>query len=145
MKPLLIGEASTVRNGRAFDGRPGLFLAGLLGMTLAEFLDAFDTVNLLRTWPGRQRGSKGHLFPMDKAVRAAARLKGTLNGRPVVLAGKRVARAFGIRAGFLDVVKLDRSDALLIPHPSGVVRHWNDKVNCKAVARRLWGMLKQGR
>jgi hypothetical protein len=50
-------------------------------------------------------------------------------GSTVLLLGRRVAAAFGVRGGrWLDTVDLPGRDvhALLVPHPSGRCRVWND-------------------
>ena len=95
MKPLLIGEASNLPSGEVFGGRSGERLALLCGMTLERFLESFERVNLLDRWPGRSGGAKGHLFDREEARRSADRLD--LRGRIAVLAGLRVASAFGLR------------------------------------------------
>ncbi len=143
MKPLLIGEACNLPCGTAFSGRSGLTLATLAGLTLDEFLDAFDRVNLLKRWPGRSGGAKGHLFPMKAATAAARRLD--VEGRHVVLAGRRVASAFGLRRfDFLESVALDKGEAscVVVPHPSGIVRLYNEPAFRLRVGRLLRKVLR---
>lgn len=95
-RPLLVGEASNIPGGEPFGGRSGAVLAAMAGLTFDEFRRRFDRVNLLRRWPGREPGqAKGHKFPLAAARHAAARLD--VRGRRVVLAGRRVALAFGLR------------------------------------------------
>lgn len=142
--PLLIGEASRVRDGRPFDGRAGRFLGSLVGLSLEDFLARIEAVNLLKRWPGRQ-AVKGHLFPMDEAKRAVDRLD--LERRDVILAGKRVAAAFGLKeVKWLREVELGRGErsAVVIPHPSGIVRWWNEERNRRAVGRLLERFLRRG-
>src|SRR5687768_10455370 len=141
-RPLLIGEATSVSGGRPFDGRSGRMLAGLAGLSLEEFLDAVEAVNLLPRWPGRSSAPKGHAFPRHDAFVAARRID--LTGRTVVLAGKRVALAFGLReVKWLTPAKVGRGEAFcaVIPHPSGIVRWWNEARNGRAVARFLRRLL----
>jgi hypothetical protein len=142
-RPLLVGEASNLPSGEAFAGRSGRRLADLLGMTIAEFLVAFERVNLIPFWPGRSGGLKGHLFPTDVARLRATSLD--VRGRRVVLAGLRVASAFGLKeVAFLRPVRLDEGEAscVVVPHPSGMVRFYNEKANRRAVGRILRRVLK---
>ena len=114
--------------GRPFDGRPGRCLASLAGMGLEGFLASVEAVNLLPRWPGRQTGGKGHLFPMHEARIAAERMLPRLRGRAVVLAGRRVALAFGLRGcTWLEAMPgaLGALSVAVIPHPSGIVRWYN--------------------
>lgn len=144
MRPLLVGEASNLASGEAFAGRSGLRLAGLLRMSLGDFRDRFECVNLARRWPGREPGkAKGHVFAAAPAAHAARRLR--VGGRVVVLAGRRVAAAFGVGgAAFFEAVDLNRGEeaCVVIPHPSGIVRFWNDAANVRAASRCLKGVLK---
>lgn len=131
---MIVGEASNLPSGEAFGGRSGRFLASLLGVGLPEFMATFDRVNLLSTWPGRSGGRKGHLFPLGEARRAA--LVMDLRGRHVVLAGRRVASAFGIgKAAFLEPAEAGKGEAscVVVPHPSGIVRWYNLPANREAV------------
>jgi hypothetical protein len=59
-----------------------------------------ECLNVLRNYPGPE-GDKGDAFPRQKAQRAARRLWRSLRGCTVLLAGKRVGRAFGIRHNYL--------------------------------------------
>lgn len=61
-------------------------------------------------------------------------------GGPYVLAGKRVAVALGVRAAYFQRVEFAGSWAVVVPHPSGVNRWWNDGQNlgrAKRFLRRL--------
>lgn len=91
-----IGEAPGQAGpaGGALAGRAGKTIAGLLGIAPATFLARFRRVNLLDAWPGKQ--GKGDAFRPATAKGRAARLA----KHPVrlVLLGKRVATAFGVRA-----------------------------------------------
>ncbi len=146
MKPLLVGEASNLPDGRAFGGRSGLRLASLCGLALEEFLDAVEAVNLLDRWPGRSGGEKGHLFPAAEARAAADRLD--VVSRRVVLCGLRVAAAFGLRRPtFLAPAILGRNEAscVVLPHPSGIVRWYNSEANREAAGKALRRMLRRCR
>lgn len=139
-KPLLVGEASNLPDrGEAFRGRSGRFLARLLGVDLAEFHWLFDCVNLLYRRQGKRSGArKGDLFDAAAAKRAARRLD--VRGRVVVLAGKRVARAFGLAdPPWLRRIALGRGEAscFVVPHPSGIVTWYNELLNRRRVAKLL--------
>ncbi len=143
MQPLLVGEACNLASGVAFGGRAGSLLADCLGVKRCRLLEAFECVNLLARWPGRGLGSKGHLFPLDEAKAGAAVLD--LRGRAVVLAGRRVASAFGRRdAEFLEPLVLGRGEAWCraVPAPSGIVRWYNRTCNRDAAGAVLREALK---
>jgi hypothetical protein len=102
-------------------------------------LDAFDTVNLLGRWPGED--GKGAAWDAERAARAARRLP--LRGA-VVLLGLRVRRAYEARhpglgtLGWGDWMRLPlgRAEVTVIPHPSGIVRNYNDPA-ARALAGRV--------
>jgi uracil-DNA glycosylase len=124
---LLVGEApARQRNRRALDGGSGDRLAAMAGMEdRAELLRAFDAVNLLGRWPGAK--GKGTHWDPARARRAAARapLRGVC-----VLLGSRVAHAYGLGdVGPFQLVKLPRALAVVVPHPSGVNRLYNEAEN----------------
>lgn len=54
-----------------------------------------------------------------------------------MLAGRRMARAFGVRAPYLRPVATRWFVALVVPHPSGANSWWNDGANGKAAARAI--------
>lgn len=142
-KPLLVRECSNEDGGRPFDGRPGRFLARLAGLSLEEFLDAVEAVNLIGKSQPMQPKGKGRTF--DRALASAAALRLDLRGRTVILAGKRVARAFGLlNPPWLEEVALGRGErwAVVLPHPSGVVRLWNDAGNRKRASALLCTLLQ---
>lgn len=128
-KALLVGRAPARRMaGRgAFRGRSGERLAALAGTDLDGLLRAVDAANLLGEWPGKQ--GKGDAFPMAAARAAAGVLD--VSGRPLVVAvGKRVAAAMGLRRPEYFAPAAWRGVPLVVvPHPSGVNRWWNDPVN----------------
>jgi chorismate mutase len=131
----LIGQAPSRSAGsrRAFDGRSGRRLALFLGVDPSMLPRLARLRNLLPAWPGPASGAKGDAFPSAAARSAAGsmRLRGT-----VLLAGRGVARAIGVRAPFFEWVELRGCRAAVIPHPSGVSRWWNDPRNA-ARARRF--------
>lgn len=116
-------------------------------------------VNLLRRYPGPAR--RGAHFPLDEAKLKADRFREAMRRvtvrpaprrRPVrywsrhqfpdpyaiLIAGRRVARAFGVydveyfvSTTFKDLVRPTGHPwrAIVVPHPSGVNRWWNDERN----------------
>jgi uracil-DNA glycosylase len=131
VKLVIVGQAPGPNTGnRAFDGRSGDRLARYMGLEDRETLRAHvELLNVLRRYPGPQ-GDKGDAFPAGRARRAARRLTGRLRGRTVLLAGKRVAGAFGVRTEYLEWDEHEAGfNVVVIPHPSGVNRWWNDSAN----------------
>lgn len=143
LKLLVVGEASNLVGGRPFEGRSGARLASLAGVTQREFLDAVEAVNLIPFWPGRSSGKKGHLFPADAARLRAASMD--LAGRRMLLCGLRVARAFGLpsKVRFMNPCSLGRDERSchVIPHPSGIVRWWNDADNVAAATNLVRNLM----
>lgn len=131
MKPLLIGEApapSAKKGDPAFSSRSGDRLTKLLGCSL---FDVFETVNLLQEYPGSDE--KGSRFPFGVAKEAATKLLVEVDrDRHLILAGKRVAAAFGMEnAKYFHTVTLKPVpiQITVIPHPSGVNFWWNKPEN----------------
>jgi hypothetical protein len=130
-----VGQAPGRRNGRGapFEGPCARRLAGLAGLEERELRRRVRLVNLLGRWPGPS-ASKGDAFPIARAREAARRFP--LRGR-VLLAGRGVARAFGVDAPFLEWVELGRARVAVFPHPSGVSHWWNDPANARRAAEFL--------
>lgn len=102
-------------------------LARILGLTVDEYLDAFERRNLLG--PGR--------WDVKKARAAAVEIRGQVrDGEVLVLCGARAAAAFQYPSDplrtFASEHRVDRLlgearyEVLVIPHPSGLSRAWND-------------------
>jgi uracil-DNA glycosylase len=105
-----------------------------LGSTRYLDLTRFDRVNLLQEWPGRD--GKGSLLPGERAKEAAAALRLAYPQRPLVLMGARVAYAFGYERRHFEWLRWftawDGRRIAVCPHPSGIVRWWNDPDNARA-------------
>lgn len=137
MRTILLGEAppkSRMRDtpeSRPFSGNSGRRFSEMIG---EDIVKAFDTRNLMSEWPGP--ASKGSKFPMLAAQVGAARLLRTLpsEGGRIILCGQRVARAMSLRwmvplrwySVSWQSPRYIQARAILIPHPSGVNRQWND-------------------
>ncbi len=148
MKILFVGQApSRESDGNPpFTGRCGKFLAEeLLGISQSEMLIQHDFVNVLERWPGKS--AVGDLFPLGPAREAARGLLEKMVGRTTVLVGNNVARAFGVTSfKYLQIYEMRHPDnpnvvicnfVAIIPHVSGIVRHWNIRGNREAAAKFL--------
>lgn len=138
MKTVLVGEAParTTVGAPPFSGASGRRLRELSG--LPKLRDGFDTFNLFDRWPGP--AAKGSTFDARLAREAARDLHPRLRERRVVLVGRRVAEAF--RLGQMPYLRWERdvggfAEVAVLPHPSGVVRWWNESANVEAARRFL--------
>lgn len=106
--------------------------------------------NLLDAYPGVATGRDGSAFVREKARAAAreasqalveAREAARLGYQAVLLAGTRVAAAFGLRGiEYFDWTNFaigSRLPVAVVPHPSGVNRWWNEEENRLAAMRFL--------
>ncbi len=137
-RAIIIGEApNTKRNGNVpFEGSSGRRLVNTIGECWRMHL---DSVNLL---PAQHPNENGIGFEFDSAAgHAAAKTLVASVLKPanyalVLLAGKRVASAFGYDEEFwmpqelcVDVKKKRFARLVIVPHPSGTNRWWNDPGN----------------
>lgn len=125
----------------------GRRLASLMRMSLEDMLQAHDFVNLLNEYPGKgdAHHPRGDAFPMSEARKAAASMNGRLTGRAVILLGRNVSDAFGLReAAWFKWIRCATLDCrvAVVPHPSGVSHWWNSRKNL-AEARRFFRSLKR--
>jgi len=145
MRVVILGEAPSRKSdpSRPFSGDSGRRLAKIAGVDHGELLAMFEPANLLSEWPGRSGGRKGDSLPKSAVRRAWRRSRMELLGRRVVLASRRMAESLGVRVdriGFMVWVSgaLDGpAEIAVIPHPSGIVRFWNNPVNVEAARRFL--------
>lgn len=122
MKALIVGEAPS-RTGDprlVLRGRAGRFLEQLAGLEEGQLPQAADLMNLLDLYPGER-------FPFSKAKARADHIR-RLSYDRIVLLGRNVIKCFGIdeKASLLSLVNKDERSYLLMPHPSGRCRVWND-------------------
>jgi uracil-DNA glycosylase len=145
-KILLVGQAPSRSAGklRAFDGESGRRLAKHLGIAWERFYDYFETVNLIRRWPGKWGGAlpyraKGDRFPPRTAKRRAKKIeKDFVEFSAVVFCGRKVAAASGHRREFLKpFLTATGQVAVVLPHPSGCNIWWNSASNRRMACRTL--------
>jgi uracil-DNA glycosylase len=129
---IVIGEApprTAPANHEALSGASGRRLADLAGLSWAAWL-ALDRRNLLPRY----------YEPWDRALAATAALE-VISEHPdaLLLLGRRVAAAFGITSPPLTRLRDEvwGTDVLLVPHPSGRCRWWNDPDNAAAARGAL--------
>lgn len=144
LKPLLVGEAPPPRWGRSLMGRDcialyplpkgcaGQKLQEMSGLSRTEYLGAFERMNLLEDYP---EGGKWSVVTAEYAFRA--RVEPLLPGRTTLLLGAKVAEA-AERVLLVPVwrwaepILLPHLGAhtmiVMLPHPSGRNRHYNDPV-----------------
>ena len=148
---MLIGQAPSE------NGDPSLPLTGIAGKKLAEllgiswftYLRRTHRENIFRDFQGKE--GKGDRFPIDDARRRARRIRIPDDVVLVLLLGKSVAEAFGIKrptyfeplyawgdpAGKIGGEPARMIEIRVIPHPSGISRWWNDPENQKRAKREL--------
>jgi uracil-DNA glycosylase len=146
MRPLIIGEAPA-RTGdprRPLMGRSGSRLAALCGLDLQDYARTFARANVLERWPGKL--GKGDAFDLPTArLRAALLRRRFVGGRLVVLLGLRTARAFGLPAAYLTPARVACANVVVLPHPSGINRWWNDPENVRRATRFLRRLAREAR
>jgi len=117
-------------------------LAFLCGISIPEYLNTFERINLLRDWPGKQ--GKGDAFFLDEAKKVADRIQ--LKGRMVVLLGKNVAKAFGVsQLPWMTWAELRDGRVAVLPHPSGLNLWYNVLENSKRAQKFMKYVLKKAK
>ena len=142
--PVLVGEFNphSLRIRDALAPRPpgcaGWRLARMMGMNSAEYLAAFDRRNLLAsaTWSA------------PAARDAAADLEAEFPDRDLILLGAKVAAAFGLAGRTWERVRRPGpvpAHFLVLPHPSGRCRAWNEPHSGRLLIRLIAPYLPGGR
>ncbi len=123
-KPLLVGEDNPHSSDPAmalhvdFVDGAGSRLAGILGLSVDEYLSRFRRANLCRRgWDRRE------------ALREAEHLVTVVDPTFVVLLGRKVCDAFGVPFEPFTVKTGALATYAVLPHPSGRCRTWNDAGN----------------
>lgn len=143
MKPLLVGQAPgqhIVDPDTALGGRSGARLASLCGLSIEDFLERFERVNLVDYFPGK--AGKGDAFPLDIGMRKADEIMAdpANSGRHIVVMGGAAMMLFRLTGPSLTFAPHAGALYAWCPHPSGVNRWWNDSDN-KIRARKFWTQL----
>lgn len=139
-KLLLIGQApsKTGDNLHPLEGRIGRMLSGLAGVAFDDYLMLTERINLFSEWTGRREGAKGDSWDDLAARQRASELVRGFRDRTVVLLGRNVGRAFGLdRLPWMTWIDFEGGRAAVLPHPSGIVRWWNDPKNRAEAGRFL--------
>jgi uracil-DNA glycosylase len=132
---LFVGQAPGRDKLYPFIGKSGYALARLLGIEYANLFDQHRLINLVDVWQGKSgKGDRFDPSGIDCAAKVAHHAEGV---HGIVLCGGTVAKACGVTTPFLDQFMLHGKPALVLPHPSGVNRWWNDARNKKSAQRRL--------
>lgn len=164
MKPLILGEAPS-KSGDSYWQFP---MSGEVGRRLHEMADLpvrvggstygryywplkqeFDLINVIERYPGPGRGS-GAAFPRTQALAGIQLLlsEGELpRGRVVVCLGRRV---LGLmvpgQLPFYRWVRINNGWLVAgIPHPSGLTRNYNDRMEWERAGRTLKGAIQRAR
>ena len=139
MRTAFVGEAPsrTSDPDRPLEGRPMRWLAKVAHLEESELRERVRCFNLLSYHPGRT-------FPVSRGRLALIELGPKLaevGVERLVLLGHAVASSFD--AGWMSPLVFEKLwvewakvDAVLVPHPSGLNRWWNDVEN-----RQLAGVL----
>ncbi len=135
LRPLLVGATPNPRSNSptALAGRCTGFLAMISGLSYDVITEDFERVNLVPevvfgNWPAR--------MARENATKMSAT---RCQYRDVLLLGKDVGNAFGLKCSFFEEVDVGCGDAFhsyLIPHPSGLCRTWNNPVS-RAIGGKL--------
>jgi hypothetical protein len=143
MKPLLVGESNPYGNDPDYalypfpENSAGYRLCHVvLGMTMREYMRAFDRVNLMsgsKKWslPGAREAARELLDRTPKGESAVLPSHRIEFGQPLILLGARVARAFRLTYTPFELHAWgdglgDHRRILVLPHPSGRCRAWNE-------------------
>lgn len=149
---LLIGQAPG-RGGTTplFPSASGHRLLSLVGCSLDRFHNAFEVVNLLPVYPGRNPNGPGDAFPRITARIAAEAMRPKLFGRRVLFLGRNVASSFGFPTALWfawrwhqDAGKGGAFLWAVIPHPSGMSHFYNDEGNRSVAGSFLRRAMEDG-
>lgn len=153
VRPLIVGEAPS-RTGDVYyrfplSGRVGERLCTWAGIAPLEkgtrygrfywpLREQFELRNLLERYPGA--AGSGAALPMVPAREAWAELEVSLSAGPrrrVVLLGSRLALVADVSAPTFEWVQREGHDVVVVPHPSGLNRVYNDPLAQESVSRVL--------
>jgi len=143
---VLVGQDPSPR----WSGEPRHLLAGSTFWRLAERV----------LWPGNPRARSLYLrtflranvvarhvpaaepWPHDEARAGARAILAASKGLPLVLLGRRAADAFGYDDRQIPSL-IEGGRTLLLPHPSGRCRQWNDPEAGRRAAELWWTLCRE--
>jgi uracil-DNA glycosylase len=141
---ILIGQAPAARKGwhdAPLSEGVGRRISALFGCEHNEYLRYTQRLNVFEYWPGHSK--KGDKFPIVIARMNACRIRFSLGNCAVLFVGVGTAKAFGITEKIMmwrnyatGRINGEQFQGAILPHPSGVNRWWNSKVN-RAKAQRF--------
>jgi uracil-DNA glycosylase len=131
MRPLIIGEQPSHKNGIPLGGAAGRLLGSLVGVE--QISSVADTANVF-PYPGEW-------LVYIAQVRVAALLAMQPHSRPLILCGRRVARAAGALFDWYEPGLLGWHPVVVIPHPSGRNRLYNQREHRERAAAAIRSML----
>lgn len=116
----------------AMTGRVGARLASLAGVDDLE--ERALRGNLVNWWPGPSLSGKGDHFPVHHALLGWVGMVPFLRGVRTIILGRATARVVGLdNAPWMRWIEVHPDYIVaVLPHPSGVVRWWNDAENVAA-------------
>jgi len=133
---LFVGQAPGSKNSQPFVGRSGCRLAAFLDVTVEDMFAKHNFVNLVDQWQGKV--GKGDAFKVERGVDLNAKIADAVGmSVAVVFCGSGVAKALKITQPLLDKFEYGGKPAMVLPHPSGVNRWWNDMQKRKGAIKRL--------
>lgn len=143
MRTVIVGQAPSRTSDPAepLSGRSGQRLAELCGITMPDFLERFERINLLVGWQGKN--GKGDRFEPGAAPERVAQALLYLRARNVIILGAINSTSLGVIWPKLSFRPFNAGNFAWCPHPSGINVWWNDRVNV-AMARRFWTEAAQG-
>ena len=101
-----------------------------LGMSMTEYLQVFDRVNLC-----------GGPWHWDEARATAAALLRS-DRKVLVLLGRKVSESFGVDVRAPAIAEVGGKKLLIAPHPSGRCRLWNEPGMEDEVQMMLWKLIR---
>lgn len=151
-RPVLffLGSAPSKYSKVPFCGMTGRKLAEMAGVDPGNFPHVFQTWNIVRQWQGKN--GKGDRFQptRDDVALAYKQIDCSiqLGVTHVIVVGQAGAKAMGvgykpILQWFPKLVAGRQSQWMVIPHPSGVNRFYNDPSNKRRVVRALRKIVNQ--
>ena len=122
----------------AITGPVGVRLSLLAGVDIE---DVALRGNLVDYWPGPSLTGKGDHFPREEAEMGWMKLVPFLRGKRTIVLGRTAAKVIGLgNEPWMNWREVHPEYFIaVLPHPSGIVRWWNDPINADAAAEFMRG------